>query len=57
MGAIDIYEGDLFMKYFEIQGKNLLFSQNGEMVMVSPWGENGIRVRSAFLGDIDDFLL
>ena len=42
------------MKYFEIQGKNLLFRQNGETVMVSPWGENGIRVRSTFLGDIDE---
>lgn len=42
------------MKYFEIQGKNLLFRQNGETVMVSPWGANGIRVRSTFLGDIDE---
>lgn len=42
------------MKYFEIQGKNLLFRQNGETVMVSPWGVNGIRVRSTFLGDIDE---
>lgn len=42
------------MKFFDVQGKNLLFRQNGELVMVTPWGENGIRIRSTFLGDIDE---
>lgn len=40
------------MKFFEECNGNLIFRQDGETVMVSPWGKNGLRVRSTILGDI-----
>ena len=42
------------MQYFENQNGNLLFRENGETVMVSPWGPDSLRVRSTILGDIED---
>ena len=42
------------MQYFEIQNDSLIFRENGETVMVSPWGPDSLRVRSTILGDIED---
>ena len=33
---------------------SLLFRENGETVMVTPWGANSFRVRAAFLGEIEE---
>ena len=42
------------MNFFEKCGNSLIFRENGETVMISPWGKNSFRVRAAFLGDIDE---
>ncbi|MDO4293563.1 MAG: glycoside hydrolase family 31 protein [Eubacteriales bacterium] len=42
------------MQYFEQKGNSLLFRENGETVMLTPWGENSLRVRSVILGDITE---
>lgn len=42
------------MKYFEKQGDSLIFRENGETVMVTPWGENSLRVRATILSEIDE---
>ena len=40
------------MNFFERQGDSLIFRENGETVMLTPWGRDGLRVRATFLGDI-----
>lgn len=40
------------MKYFEEKEGSLIFRQDGETLMITPWGKNSLRVRSTFLGDI-----
>lgn len=42
------------MRYFEEYEGNLIYRQDGETVMISPWGENSLRIRSTLLGDITD---
>lgn len=42
------------MAFFEKQGRNLVFRENGETVMVSPWGRNSLRMRAKILEDIGD---
>lgn len=42
------------MNFFEKQGDSLVFRENGETVMITPWGENSLRVRSTILEDIQD---
>lgn len=42
------------MKYFTENHENLIFRQDGETVMLTPWGENSLRVRAAILSDIED---
>lgn len=42
------------MQYFEIQNDSLIFRENGETVMVSPWGPDSLRIRSTILGEIKD---
>lgn len=42
------------MNFFEKKDNSLLFRQDGETVMLTPWGENSLRVRSAILSDIDE---
>ena len=37
------------LQFFEEKDGNLIFRENGETVMVTPWGENSFRVRAAFL--------
>ncbi len=40
--------------YFEQQNGNLLFRENGETLMISPWNRNSLRVRSCILGEITE---
>ncbi len=40
------------MGFFEIQNGSLIFRENGETVMITPWGTDSLRVRSAFLGEV-----
>lgn len=42
------------MIFFEEQDNSLLFRENGETVMITPWGENSLRVRGSILSDITD---
>ena len=42
------------LHYFEEKDGSLLFRENGESVMVTPWGANSFRVRAAFLGEIEE---
>ena len=43
------------MNFFEKQGNSLIFRENGETVMITPWGKNGFRVRACFLGEISEY--
>lgn len=40
------------LHFFEEREGSLIFRENGETVMVSPWGRDSLRVRAAFLGEI-----
>lgn len=42
------------LHFFEEKNGNLIFRENGETVEVSPWGENSLRVRASFLGDVEE---
>lgn len=42
------------MNFFERNDNSLIFRQDGETVMLSPWGEHSLRVRSTILSDISD---
>lgn len=42
------------MNFFQETENNLLFRYDGECVMVTPWGEDSLRVRSSILSDITD---
>lgn len=42
------------MKYFEQSDNSLVFRQDGETVMVTPWGKNSFRVRACILGEISE---
>lgn len=42
------------MNYFEETKGSLIFRENGETVMITPWGKNSLRVRSCILGEIPD---
>lgn len=42
------------MRFFEEKNGSLIFRENGETVMLTPWGENSLRIRSRILDDIDD---
>ncbi len=42
------------MKFFEEQNGNLLARMDGETVMITPWGENSVRVRSTLVEDISE---
>ena len=43
------------MDFFEEKDGSLIFRENGETVMVTPWGSGSLRVRSAILNDITDY--
>lgn len=40
------------MKFFEEKDGSLLFRENGETVMITPWGAHSLRVRASVLSDI-----
>ena len=42
------------MDFFEEKNGKLIFRENGEIVLVEPWGEDSIRVRGCMLGEIQD---
>ena len=42
------------MQFFEIANGSLIYRENGETLMATPWGPNGLRIRSTFLGDIKE---
>ncbi len=42
------------MNFFEKKEHHLIFRENGETVMITPWGENSLRVRGRFLGDVEE---
>lgn len=42
------------MRFFEEINGSLVFRENGETVMVTPWGEDSFRVRASFLGEIKE---
>jgi len=40
------------LNFFEQKEDSLIFRENGETVMITPWGANSLRVRASFLGEI-----
>ena len=42
------------MQYFEQKENQLIFRNDGETLIVCPYGRNSLRVRSTFLGDIPE---
>lgn len=42
------------MTFFEKKGNSLVFRDNGETVLITPWGKNGLRVRACPLGEISE---
>ena len=42
------------MRYFEQQGNALIWRNNGETLVIAPWGEDSLRVRSTLQGDVLD---
>ena len=42
------------MKYFERCGNDLVWRNKGETLVISPWGQNSLRVRSTLQGDVQD---
>lgn len=42
------------MRYFERHGNELIWRNKGETLIISPWGENSLRVRSTLQGDVMD---
>ncbi|MGN1140398.1 MAG: TIM-barrel domain-containing protein [Oliverpabstia sp.] len=42
------------MRFFEKKDNSLIFRENGETVMLTPWGKNSLRVRACILGEISD---
>ena len=42
------------MRYFETDGKALIWRNNGETLIIKPWGENSLRVQSAMMHEPED---
>lgn len=42
------------MNWFEQDGQNLIWRGAGETLMLTPWGNDSLRVRSVLMGDIAD---
>ena len=42
------------MKYFERSGNELIWRNKGEMLVISPWGADSLRVRSTLQADVAD---
>ena len=43
------------MRYFEQEGNSLVWRNKNEKLMITPWGENSLRVRSTLVGEVQDF--
>lgn len=41
------------MGFFDRVGNSLRFRENGETLLISPWGADSFRVQSAYLSDVD----
>lgn len=42
------------MRYFEQDGGSLVWRSKNETLVLTPWGENSLRVRSAMMVDVKD---
>lgn len=42
------------MGFFEVMDNSLIFRENGETVMITPWGRDSLRVRAKILGEIGE---
>ena len=42
------------MYYFEKDGQSLIWRNKGETLIITPWGENSLRVRSTLQGEVTD---
>ena len=42
------------MNFFTKEDTSLVFRENGETVMITPWGKDSFRVRATFLGEISE---
>lgn len=42
------------MKFFEEKEGSLIFRENGETLMITPWGRDSLRVRSRIMSDIGE---
>ena len=42
------------MRYFEREGGSLIWRNAGETLMITPWGQDSLRVRSTLMGEIQD---
>ena len=42
------------MRYFEQDGSSLVWRSKNETLVLTPWGENSLRVRSAMMVDVED---
>ncbi|NCB35182.1 MAG: glycoside hydrolase family 31 protein [Clostridia bacterium] len=42
------------MRYFEAENGSLIWRNHGETLVITPWGENSLRVRSAMMHDVED---
>lgn len=42
------------MRFFEQVNNSLIFRENGETLIIDPCGDDGLRVRSTFLGEIEE---
>ena len=41
-------------RYFSREGNSLIFRNNGETLVLTPWNENALRVRSAMMTEVED---
>ena len=42
------------MNYYEQSGNELIWRNKGETLLITPWGEDSLRVRSTIQGDVSD---
>ena len=41
-------------RFFSKEGNSLVFRNNGETLVLTPWNENALRVRSAMMSEVED---
>ena len=42
------------MQYFERNGQELIWRNRGETLVITPWGEDSLRVRATLMGEVQD---